>query len=223
MSKKTSNLANFSRDLLQRFIGSKNPTGSDPDEEEDDDPELNLGLSLNGRFGIDKSKLIGSSSIPAILPKYVDVLTNNNNNNSKTTSYSGLTRTTSLPVETEEEWRKRKELQSLKRLAAKRRRSEKQKNLTKIEREEYVAAMGRVGSSVGPSLGAGNWDFFATSDGPGSVESQASTLSEFESRQHVQGEIFSALVGCTLWFGGLYLKGHFCHFTSLDVAMILSL
>ncbi|KAI3731527.1 hypothetical protein L1987_62716 [Smallanthus sonchifolius] len=184
----------FSRDLLQRFTGSGDPTGSDPEEE----VELNLGLSLGGRFGVDKSKLVRSSSTTAILPlvNNDDVLTCSKH---KTGPESGLIRTSSLPVETEEEWRKRKELQSLRRLAAKRRRSEKQRSLTRVEREEYVAAMGRVGSS----FGSGNWDFGgaepatgATSDGsgggltppslPGSVDSQASSMSEFEGR-HLQG------------------------------------
>ncbi|KAI3720177.1 hypothetical protein L6452_21090 [Arctium lappa] len=210
----------FSRDLLQRFrvnnnnnnnnnTSTRDPKGSDPGDE----VELNLGLSLGGRFGVDKSnnsKLMRSSSIAAILPAVKDdddVLGVNERKTGPGGSYSGLIRTSSLPVETEEEWRKRKELQSLRRLAAKRRRSEKQRNLTKVEREEYVAAMGRVGSSVGPSLGSGNWDFGdgeglfgggggATSDGsgggfaqpslPGSVESQASSMSEFESR-HFRG------------------------------------
>lgn len=192
----------FSRDLLQRFTGSRDPKGSDPEEE----VELNLGLSLGGRFGVDKSKLVRSSSIAAILPvvKDDDFLGGSRDKTGPDGgSYSGLIRTSSLPVETEEEWRKRKELQSLRRLAAKRRRSEKQKNLTRVEREEYVAAMGRVGSSVGPSLGSGSWDFgrpttttVATSDGsggglttpslPGSMESQASSMSEFENR-HLQG------------------------------------
>ncbi|KAJ9563851.1 hypothetical protein OSB04_009011 [Centaurea solstitialis] len=217
----------FSRDLLQRFRvnpnpnpkGSGDPTGSDPEE-----LELNLGLSLGGRFGVDKSnsKLGRSSSIAAILPvvKKDDadddvVLGVGEGKTGRVGSYTGLIRTSSLPVETEEEWRKRKELQSLRRLAAKRRRSEKQRSLTKVEREEYVAAMGRVGSSVGPSLGSGSWDFGdvngligkggrvsgggATSDGSGggglaqpstlpprSVESQSSSVSEFESR-HFQG------------------------------------
>ncbi|KAI3744446.1 hypothetical protein L1987_57527 [Smallanthus sonchifolius] len=172
----------FSRDLLQRFTGSGDPKGSDPEQE----VELNLGLSLGGRFGVDKSNLIRSSSIAAILPvvKEDDVL---GVRKEKTGSYSGLIRTASLPVEMEEEWRKRKELQSLRRLAAKRRRSEKQRSLTRVEREEYVAAMGRVGSS----FGSGKWDSsVATSDGlaPPSlpVESQTSSVSEFESR-HFQG------------------------------------
>ncbi|XP_076881913.1 ninja-family protein AFP3-like [Bidens hawaiensis] len=167
--------------LLENFTGSEDPSRSDPDEE----VELNLGLSLGGRFGVDKSKLIRSSSIAAILPvvKDDDVL-GVKEKVGPTGSY-GLIRTASLPVETEDEWRKRKELQSLRRLAAKRRRSEKQRNLNKVEREEYVKAMGRVGSSVGPNLGSGKWDSgVATSDGsvPGSVESQASSESK-----HVQG------------------------------------
>ncbi|KAD4983126.1 hypothetical protein R6Q59_002785 [Mikania micrantha] len=175
----------FSRDLLQRFTGSGDPAGSDPEEE----VELNLGLSLGGRFGVDKSKLVRSSSIAAILPVVQDddVLAVGKGKTGRDGSYSGLVRTASLPVETEDEWRKRKELQSLRRLAAKRRRSEKQKNLTSL------------GSSVGPALGSGKWDYAgpATSDGsgggvltppslPGSVESQASTISEFETR-HLQG------------------------------------
>ncbi|KAK1413725.1 hypothetical protein QVD17_35503 [Tagetes erecta] len=155
----------FSRDLLQRFTGSGDRTGSDPEEE----VELNLGLSLGGRFGVDKSKLVRSSSIAAILPQ----VKNDN----------ALIRTASLPVETEDEWRKRKELQSLRRLAAKRRRSEKQKSVTRVERDDYVAAMGRVGSSVGPSFGSGNWAFGGSElaagvtsppSVPGSVDSQGS-------------------------------------------------
>ncbi|KVH97713.1 Protein of unknown function DUF1675 [Cynara cardunculus var. scolymus] len=214
----------FSRDLLQRFrvntTSTGDPIGSDPGEDTSDEIELNLGLSLGGRFGVDKSnsKLVRSSSIAAILPvvKDDDVLGVSQGKTGPGGSYSGLIRTSSLPVETEEERRKRKELQSLRRLAAKRRRSEKQRNLTKVERDEYVAAMGRVGSSVGPSLGSGNWDFGdvegligkggtmnngsgggATSDGsgggltqpslPGSVESQASSMSEFESRHFQEG------------------------------------
>ncbi|KAK9051029.1 hypothetical protein SSX86_027654 [Deinandra increscens subsp. villosa] len=184
----------FPRDLLQRFTGSRDPEGSDPEEE----VELNLGLSLGGRFGVDKSKLVRSSSIAAILPvvKDDDVLGVGNQKTGPGGSRSGLIRTASLPVETEEEWRKRKELQSLRRLAAKRRRSEKQRSLTKVELEECVAASGRVGSALGPSIGSGKWEFGRpTSAGSGggltpasvagSLESQASSVSEFETR-HVQ-------------------------------------
>ncbi|XP_076902450.1 ninja-family protein AFP3-like [Bidens hawaiensis] len=179
--------------LLENFTGSEDPNRSDPDEE----VELNLGLSLGGRFGVDKSKLIRSSSIAAILPvvKDDDVL-GVKEKVGPTGSY-GLIRTASLPVETEDEWRKRKELQSLRRLAAKRRRSEKQRNLNKVEREEYVRAMGRVGSSVGPNLGSGKWDSgVATSDGsvPGSVESQASSESKHVRGSSTEGDASQASV-----------------------------
>ncbi|KAL4569471.1 hypothetical protein LXL04_025109 [Taraxacum kok-saghyz] len=159
----------FPRDLLRRFTVGNADAGprrrSDPEEDlgsgSGDEVELNLGLSLGGRFGVDKSnsKLVRSSSIAAILPvvRDDDVLASGQGNTAPGRSYSSLIRTSSLPVETEDEWRKRKELQSLRRLAAKRRRSEKQRNLTRGERDEYVAAMGRVGSSPGPPFGSDKW------------------------------------------------------------------
>lgn len=172
MSEKTSNeMENLSlkktntRFLLNTFRLGRSDPDEDPDPggSEDDDVELNLGLSLNGRFGVDKNKLIRSSSIATILPviKDDDVLDIKRSPcpssglvSGSGRGHSGLTRTSSLPVETEDEWRKRKELQSLRRLAAKRRRSEKQRCLTKGERDDYVAAMGRVGSSAGPGFGS---------------------------------------------------------------------
>ncbi|KAI3775359.1 hypothetical protein L1987_49932 [Smallanthus sonchifolius] len=85
----------------------------------DDDLELNLGLSLGERFGVNKSKLVRSSSIVAILPVVKDdeVLGVRKEKKGANGFYSGLIRTMLLPVETEEERRKRKELRSLRRLA----------------------------------------------------------------------------------------------------------
>ncbi|XP_016482729.2 ninja-family protein AFP2-like [Nicotiana tabacum] len=170
----------FSRDLLQRFMGSSSSRAKDEDEENDEgELELNLGLSLGGRFGVDKScnnKLIRSSSVAACLPivRDDDALTP-----SPPVSYpASLVRTSSLPVETEEEWRKRKELQTLRRMEAKRRRSEKQRNLRggdkesgggcvedekreievnlkgKLEKEQYLATAKKFGLSVSPTLAA---------------------------------------------------------------------
>ncbi|KAL7611011.1 ninja-family protein AFP1 [Lactuca sativa] len=202
----------FPRDLLRRFTVGSADAGphrrSDPEDDlgsgSGDEVELNLGLSLGGRFGVDKSntKLVRSSSIAAILPvvRDDDVLASGAGSTGPGRSYSGLIRTSSLPVETEEEWRKRKELQSLRRLAAKRRRSEKQRNLTRGEREEYVAAMSRVGSSPGPPFGSDKWPSSGgtttaggTGSGggggglssPASQESQGS-MSEYQST-HRQG------------------------------------
>ncbi|CAI9761819.1 unnamed protein product [Fraxinus pennsylvanica] len=109
-----------SRDLLQRFVGSSSECEEMKEEEE---IELNLGLSLGGRFGVDKGfkKLTRSSSIAECLPVVRD--------DNDVVAHSGLVRTSSLPTETEEEWKKRKELQMLRRMEAKRRRSEKQKNV----------------------------------------------------------------------------------------------
>lgn len=140
----------FSRDFLTRFMGTSSSSGGSReakkfghyDDDNDDDDELNLGLSLGGSFGVDKSsknKLIRSSSIAACLP----VVRDDNDAVSASASaaqpvaFSSLVRTSSLPVETEEEWRKRKELQTLRRMEAKRRRSEKQR---KAEREGLVSS-----------------------------------------------------------------------------------
>lgn len=154
----------FSRDLLQRFMGGGGGSSSSSgksrlevgvaagkevkEEEDEGEVELNLGLSLGGRFGVDKScnsnKLIRSSSVASCLPivKDDDALA------PPPVSYPSLVRTSSLPVETEEEWRKRKELQTLRRMEAKRRRSEKQRNL-RSDKE------GGGGSAVGVSVGGG--------------------------------------------------------------------
>lgn len=171
----------LSRDLLQRFMGNTNSAsgsrfeGVKEDGDDDDvveEIELNLGLSLGGRFGVDKSsnKLLRSSSIASCLP----VVRDDNDAVAPTpVAYSGLMRTSSLPVESEDEWRKRKELQTLRRMEAKRRRSEKQRNLNKerggsgsgknlsleerkeievhlrekLDREKYFGALRRMNSS----------------------------------------------------------------------------
>ncbi|XP_051149485.1 ninja-family protein AFP2-like [Andrographis paniculata] len=118
----------FSRDLLQRFMGSVGESGTV--SEEDGEVELNLGLSLGGRFGVDRSSstLKRSSSIASCLPLVRD----DNSDAAASTAapqYTGLARTSSLPLEAEEEWRNRKERQTLRRMEAKRRRSEKQRSL----------------------------------------------------------------------------------------------
>ncbi|KAF3520162.1 hypothetical protein DY000_02063414 [Brassica cretica] len=118
----------FPRDLLQRYtpISAKVVNG---EEEEDEEIELDLSLSLGGRFGVDKSKLARSSSVVGPTMPF-----SRENHQPETemrpvetsvAGHMGLTRATSLPVETEEEWRKRKEMESLRRMEAKRRRSEK--------------------------------------------------------------------------------------------------
>jgi hypothetical protein len=132
----------YPRDLLQRFTCINNTAEKEKsnEEEEEDEIELNLGLSLGGRFGVDKSKkkqLLRSSSIAGTIPVIrdddVSFLTRKNDNISYMTTV--LARTSSLPTETEGEWRKRKELQTLRRMEAKRRRLEKQR-IFKVEKED---------------------------------------------------------------------------------------
>ncbi|CAN7053184.1 unnamed protein product [Brassica rapa subsp. trilocularis] len=124
-----SNSCVFPRDLLQRFISNsaEGEDGGDQEEEDDEEIELNLGLSLGGRFGVDRSsKLVRSSSVVVTMPLFREPETTKPAETSVAMARrTGLTRTTSLPAESEEEWRKRKEMQTLRRMAAKRRRSEK--------------------------------------------------------------------------------------------------
>ncbi|CAN6937901.1 unnamed protein product [Brassica oleracea] len=117
----------FPRDLLQRYtpISAKVVNGKEVDEE----IELDLSLSLGGRFGVDKSKLARSSSVVGPTMPFPrenhQPETEMRPVETSVAGHMGLPRTTSLLVETEEEWRKRKEMESLRRMEARRRRSEK--------------------------------------------------------------------------------------------------
>ncbi|KAL3369763.1 hypothetical protein AABB24_007014 [Solanum stoloniferum] len=182
----------FSRDLLQRFMGISEKSDLEKVEDINED-ELNLGLSLGGRFGIDKSSsnlLVRSSSIAACLPTVRDDDAVVSSSLSQSVSYyPSLVRTSSLPVETELEWRKRKELQSLRRMEAKRRRSEKvQRNLrgekcmedenrgtdqmnlrggnnnNKLEKEQFLATARKFGCKL-PTLAALGADDMAMTKG----------------------------------------------------------
>ena len=190
----------YPRDLLQRFMSSdaQQYQTATSDGEETEEIELNLGLSLGGRFGVDKSskKLTRSSSIAGSIPllRDYDALT------TPPASYPLLMRTSSLPTETEEAWRKRKEMQSLRRMEAKRRRSEKQRNLrgelsleeVKLNKGNWVPTWASKQSGVvnrGNNL-AGQQQQQQASQG--SVESQggsSSGLSEMVSKP-VQGTLF---------------------------------
>ncbi|NP_001413673.1 hypothetical protein VPH35_027946 [Triticum aestivum] len=123
-----------SRDFLGRFGGEK---GSSSDKagggagEPDEVVELSLGLSLGGCFGANsgrdakKPRLVRSSSLAAMysLPGTSDDLA------AATPPPAPLMRTSSLPTETEEERWRRREMQSLKRLQAKRKRLERRTSM----------------------------------------------------------------------------------------------
>ncbi|KAL2905378.1 Ninja-family protein AFP2 [Bienertia sinuspersici] len=177
-------ISKYPRDLLQTFLGTANHPSSrvrseDPKLGEDEDDEglnLGLGLSLGGKFGVDKSKnmgLVRSSSIAGTMPLFKD---DDMGVAPPPKPSSNLVRTSSLPVETEEEWRKRKEMQTLRRMEAKRRRSEKQRVLkeagsgsgddkggveglklrAKFEREQQCLGITNklIGSSMGNLFGS---------------------------------------------------------------------
>lgn len=220
-------LEKYPRDLLQKFM---HPGGSQQSHEEDtqtspsEEIELNLGLSLGGRFGVDKNakkKLYRSSSIAGSIPisREIDrtitppvtaatATANSSTSSSQPMGYQSLVRTSSLPTETEEEWRKRKELQTLRRLAAKRRRNEKQKNASvnsqKADKTEFnveeerqnriplgMKSCGTAARKAAGSGGSGGGFFqgLGQLSSQGSMESQgggSSGMSELESK-HVQG------------------------------------
>ncbi|XP_055805118.1 ninja-family protein AFP3-like [Solanum dulcamara] len=123
----------LSRDPLHKFINGNNNLQGKFHEipNEEDDLELSLGLSLNGRFGVDPERakrLKRSSSIANF------VFSGGDQSNGRCSfSVGSIARTCSLPVEGEEECRKRKELQSLRRLEAKRKRMEKLQNVRVVK------------------------------------------------------------------------------------------
>ncbi|GAB2280183.1 hypothetical protein Dimus_014822 [Dionaea muscipula] len=140
-------ISKYPRDLLQTFM-VRNPQRivRVKEEEEDEGVELHLGLSLGGKFGVDKSHmgLLRSSSIAGSLPliREDDPVVQP----PPLVAPPPLARAASLPFDTEEEWRKRKELQTFRRMEAKKRRSEKQRNMK-------GCGEGRGGSGGGSEAG----------------------------------------------------------------------
>lgn len=148
-----------SSDLSENFI---NEELAENVEEGEDELELSLGLSLNGRFGFDPEipKLLNRSSSVTNF-----VLPGDNSNGSGSFEFP-LPRTCSLPAETEEEWRKREDVQSLRRLEAKKKRSEKMKNV-RVDKKNEASEKCR-----NPLLSSG-----------GSQGSASSGMTESESQQ----------------------------------------
>lgn len=211
-----SNSCVFPRDLLQRFMS--NSAEAEDDDEEEEGIELNLGLSLGGRFGVDKSnKLVRSSSVVVTMPLFrenhqPETKPSTTETAAATTRHTGLTRTTSLPAESEEEWRKRKEIQTLRRMAAKRRRSEKLRSgggNNKIEAnnnnpEEAATASRRRGR---PSSGLPRWS--ATANKGGLLRQLSAGLDSLQGSVESQGGGGgSAVVGSSSSASELEIKSH---------------
>ncbi|XP_031106976.1 ninja-family protein AFP3-like isoform X4 [Ipomoea triloba] len=154
---------------------------------EEGEIELSLGLSLNGKFGVDPNraqKLKRCSSISSF------ALNGEGTGARAFSPYAPpLSRTCSLPAEaeTEEEWRRRKEAQSQKRLEAKRKRMEKMKNVRvvreKLDKEDphFEENGSSNGNGLIPVLSNGN----ALPSSQGSSVSQgsgSSGVSDFDSQ-----------------------------------------
>nr|GMC62212.1 ninja-family protein AFP3-like [Ipomoea batatas] len=175
--------ANFDRRIQTK---ERNGGGAVPGGEEGE-IELSLGLSLNGKFGVDPNraqKLKRCSSISSF------ALNGEGTGARAFSPYAPpLSRTCSLPAEaeTEEEWRRRKEAQSQKRLEAKRKRMEKMKNVRvvreKLDREDphFEENGSSNGNGLIPVLSNGN----ALPSSQGSSVSQgsgSSGVSDFDSQ-----------------------------------------
>lgn len=178
------------------------------EEEDADGVELNLTLSMGGRFGIDpleKKRLLRSSSIGglAALPNFDDLIGRKGVAGVVGGGGGGglppLGRTVSLPVQTEDDVRKRKEMQSLRRLEAKRKRSEKQRNSNGRLVSSGKEADKKVGGEDDKSkvlhlpangFPAGGWPAAAASQGSaGSQGSGSSGASDVEGRS-TAGKIY---------------------------------
>jgi hypothetical protein len=128
--------------------------------DDDEDLELSLGLSMNGRFGFDPNakKIKRTTSIPEFM-----IPVSGGGGGVGAASGSGgsvggnLIRTCSLPAESEEEWRKRKELQTQRRMEARRKRNEKQRNLRALrERSNFGGGCSGGEGGVGIESGGVN-------------------------------------------------------------------
>ncbi|KAG5527654.1 hypothetical protein RHGRI_028546 [Rhododendron griersonianum] len=155
---------NNPRDLIQtlnfsNFLG-KFEESVVTTEDDEESIELSLGLSLNGRFGVDPQRekiLSRSSSVSAF------IFTNEKQGNENRVCVGqGLMRTCSLPAEGEEEWRKRKVAQTARRMEAKRKRVEKLRNLK---------SQGSGESSFGESLKSQGMNGCTEARSPASVHS----------------------------------------------------
>ncbi|RRT70175.1 hypothetical protein B296_00036712 [Ensete ventricosum] len=145
LERQSSVIESSPRDLLRRLSGNNcfNEQREGPSREPNEDElNLNLGLSLGGCLGVDPrgKKLIRSSSIASFssLPREHEF-------HAVTPT---VVRTSSLPSETEEKRRKIKELQGLRRLEAKRKRLEKRNSI------KSCILKSEVGTEGGKSLAA---------------------------------------------------------------------
>ncbi|GKC93030.1 hypothetical protein Tco_1158472 [Tanacetum coccineum] len=129
-------------DLLQTLNSNTIPLNPNPVNNKNHHPDTTLGLSLNGKYGWDpQSNKLSRACSSSLIPELVDV-------------ELSLSRTCSLVDEGE--WRKRKEMQMLRRSEVKRRRldqkmKKKKKQSSPPLPEKLVVRFSSDGSSQGSS------------------------------------------------------------------------
>ncbi|EYU34604.1 hypothetical protein ABFS82_11G118500 [Erythranthe guttata] len=137
MAEETQRVDGVSRDLMKRnhFSNQRNEAAAADDNDDDDggEVELSLGLSMNGRFGVDPSskKLRRSSSVSNLFLVGAAAGGGGGSVQARGEAREGhapLGRTCSLPAETEE-WRRSREIQSARCMEARKKRMEKLKNV----------------------------------------------------------------------------------------------
>ncbi|KAL6553059.1 hypothetical protein OROGR_006901 [Orobanche gracilis] len=168
------------RDFMKRSDIPNKSQQQRGEEDEDGEIELGLGLSTNGRFGVDPTrnkKLRRSSSIANLVLAAggggAEIGTAGRARASGCGSHETLlSRTQSLPVGTEEEWRRRKEMQSVRRTEARKNRIEKLKNLRVLKDSKGRLSKGVDGDINGHRIGNGvllrfgNGDLIVSSSQP---------------------------------------------------------
>ncbi|GFY86973.1 ABI five binding protein 3 [Actinidia rufa] len=116
------------RDLLRGSVSGFPREFEETMGDDEEEIELSLGLSSNGRFGVDPMKRARKMNRSSSISDFMS--TNDCNNVAARGEYAPLMRLCSLPAEAEEEWKKRKDIQSMRRMEVKRKRLEKMKRAT---------------------------------------------------------------------------------------------
>ncbi|KAL3813469.1 hypothetical protein ACJIZ3_014737 [Penstemon smallii] len=178
----------LSRDLLNRFMNhNRNPNINEQQkgklaQDENEELQLSLGLSMNGRFGVDPERkmLKRSSSISNLTFAAAAAAVDDGSTPQARGVNAPLARTCSLPAEPEEDWRRRKETQLIKRM----KRMEKLKTVRGGGKEkencsEDVSNNGNVSGSVTPEK--------VDSGSIGSQKTGSSVVSVFQNQQ-IDGE-----------------------------------
>ncbi|KAL7135657.1 hypothetical protein ABFS83_11G112800 [Erythranthe nasuta] len=141
MAEQTQRVDGVSRDLMKRnhFSNERDEAAAADDNDDDGgEVELSLGLSMNGRFGVDPSskKLRRSSSVSNLFLVGGGAGGSVQARGDAREGHAPLGRTCSLPAETEE-WRRSREIQSARCMEARKKRMEKLKNVRVGKEVQY--------------------------------------------------------------------------------------